>query len=256
AAWCSAPAGWAAPSRCTLPPTTAPGRPGSSSRCHTVRTCWAWTCCAGCWRPGGPGRRSPSSKTRSATPWCLPSSAWWWCRSCTGPGPSPALPSRLRYPWPPPTSSIRSGPGMTAERAAGPGPVQAGAPREELSRAGSKRFPMLRWLLLALVLTLASCAAPGAGEAPEPAQLDGTIVTPGAEDPEEQVPVVRIAVVTRLNDEAERGTRLALEQREGRVAGMPVEIATLAGPSSLTALAQEVEGLISAGRIHGLVVDL
>lgn len=145
---------------------------------------------------------------------------------------------------------------MTAERAAGPGPVQAGAPREELSRAGSKRFPMLRWLLLALVLTLASCAAPGAGEAPEPAQLDGTIVTPGAEDPEEQVPVVRIAVVTRLNDEAERGTRLALEQREGRVAGMPVEIATLAGPSSLTALAQEVEGLISAGRIHGLVVDL
>ncbi|HEX6989468.1 MAG TPA: ABC transporter substrate-binding protein, partial [Bacillota bacterium] len=83
------------------------------------------------------------------------------------------------------------------------------------------------------------------------------VLTPGAGDPEVQEPIVRVGLITRQDDsQAERGARLALQQRDGQVAGMPVELATLTGPAGLTALAQAVEEMISVRRVHGLVIDL
>lgn len=146
-----------------------------------------------------------------------------------------------------------------------PNSVDAGAGRGTAQGAGRRPSPaagMGRVLpaaaLLALALSLAACTVTGSGgETPEPARPADEVTLPGVRDVEVQEPVVRIGVISRREGEdAERGTRLALRRRDDRVAGMPVEVVALTGPSSLTALAQAVEELISAHRVHGLVVDL
>ncbi|MFO7246395.1 MAG: hypothetical protein C0P78_006360 [Bacillota bacterium] len=112
-------------------------------------------------------------------------------------------------------------------------------------------------LVTAAALVLAACSVPGSVDQPEPAEPPDTAAGAGGGELEVQEPVVRIGIITAGDgEEARRGVALALRRRDDRVAGIPVEVVTVAAPSNLTSLAQAVEDLISAQQVHGLIIDL
>lgn len=114
------------------------------------------------------------------------------------------------------------------------------------------------WLAVVLVaLLLGACTLPAGGDEPDAPGRPEAELSPGTAGGAEVRPAVRIALL--LDDgaaEVERGLRLAIQRRDGLVAGMPVELVPARSAAALSALADSVEELISRQRVHGMVASL
>ena len=114
------------------------------------------------------------------------------------------------------------------------------------------------WLAVVLAaLLLGACSLSPAGDQQDPSGQPEVELSPGSADGAEVRPVVRIALLLADGgEEVERGLRLAVQRRDGLVAGMPVEIVPARSAAALSALADSVEELISRQRVHGVVASL